>query len=114
MEGLDVELLAQGILRALAQLLDLERPNLVSQRLAMFALKGRLLEGALLSGTWELAVLPPVPGGEVPLAVGALHHRAAAPLAQALDEATGFLDQQQARREVPAAADENTEEEPVG
>jgi hypothetical protein len=55
-------------------------------------LKGRLLEGALLSGTWELAFVAPVGDGEVPLAVAALHHRRAALVEQALSEALDQLE----------------------
>ncbi len=58
----------------------------------MFALKGRLLEGALLRGTVELAFLPPGREDDVPLPIGALHHRGAAPLAAALDEALEQLE----------------------
>lgn len=58
----------------------------------LFALKGRLLEGALLAGTWELAILPPAPDGSLPLPVGALHHRAAAPVEHALAEALDQLE----------------------
>jgi hypothetical protein len=63
-----------------------------SQADRLFALRGRLLEGALLSGTWELALLPPIEGGEVPLAVAALHHRAEAALLPALSEALDQLE----------------------
>ena len=63
-----------------------------SQADRLFALKGRLLEGALLSGTWEFAFMPPAPGGEMPLAVGALHHRLAGGLEAALDEALNQLE----------------------
>ena len=58
----------------------------------LFALKGRLLEGALLSGTWELALMPPREGQDVPLLVGALHHRMAGPIEQALDETLDQLE----------------------
>lgn len=58
----------------------------------LFALKGRLLEGALLEGTLELAFVEPVPEGQVPLAVLAVHHRGAAPIAAALAEALGQLE----------------------
>lgn len=58
----------------------------------LFALKGRLLEGALLRGTVELAFLPPPRAGDVPLAIGALHHRGRAPLDGALDEALDQLE----------------------
>lgn len=58
----------------------------------LFALKGRLLEGALLEGTWELAFLPPAEGGDKPLAIGALHHRNADALRAALDEALTQLE----------------------
>ncbi len=58
----------------------------------LFALKGRLLEGALLSGTWELAFLPPATGGDKPLAIGALHHRHPEALREALDEALSQLE----------------------
>ncbi len=63
-----------------------------SQADRLFALKGRLLEGALLEGTLELAFLPPAPGGNVPLALVALHHRAAAPIEAALVEALDQLE----------------------
>ncbi len=63
-----------------------------SQADRLFALKGRLLEGALLTGTWEFAFMPPAPDGEIPLAVGALHHRLAGPLEEALDEALSQLE----------------------
>lgn len=63
-----------------------------SQGDRLFALKGRLLEGALLEGTLELAFTPPAPGGSVPLAVAALHHRAAAPIESALAEALAQLE----------------------
>lgn len=63
-----------------------------SQGDRLFALKGRLLEGALLEGTLEFAFLPPATGGSVPLAVVALHHRAAAPIEAALDEALDQLE----------------------
>lgn len=53
----------------------------------LFALRSRLLEGALLSGTWELAFVAPAAGGDLPLAVAALHHRLAGPVEQAVDEA---------------------------
>lgn len=62
-----------------------------SQGDRLFALKGRLLEGALLEGTLELALIEPAPGHEVPLAAVVLHHRAAAPIAAALDEALAQL-----------------------
>lgn len=58
----------------------------------LFALKGRLLEGALLEGTLELAFVEPAPGGQVPLAVAALHHRGAAPIEAALRETLSQLD----------------------
>ncbi len=64
-----------------------------SQGDRLFALKGRLLEGALLEGTLELALTPPAPGGSVPLAVAALHHRAAAPVEAALAEVLAKLEQ---------------------
>jgi hypothetical protein len=63
-----------------------------SQGDRLFALKGRLLEGALLEGTLELAFVPPAPGGSVPLALVALHHRAAAPVEAALVEALDQLE----------------------
>jgi len=63
-----------------------------SQADRLFALKGRLLEGALLTGTWELAFMPPAPGGEIPLAIGALHHRMTGALEDALDEALAQLE----------------------
>jgi hypothetical protein len=63
-----------------------------SQGDRLFALKGRLLEGALLEGTVELAFLPPAPGGSVPLALLALHHRAAGPIETALAEAHAQLE----------------------
>ncbi len=63
-----------------------------SQGDRLFALKGRLLEGALLEGTLELGFVPPAPGGAVPLAVLALHHRAAAPIESALGEALDQLE----------------------
>jgi len=63
-----------------------------SQGDRLFALKGRLLEGALLEGTLEFAFLPPATGASVPLAVVALHHRAAAPIEAALDEALDQLE----------------------
>ena len=58
----------------------------------MFALKGRLLEDALLRGTVELAFLPPGREDDVPLPIGALHHRGAAPLTAALEEALEQLE----------------------
>jgi len=58
----------------------------------MFALKGRLLEGALLAGTWEINVLPPAPGGRLPLPILALHHRGIAPTTAALDQALSQLE----------------------
>lgn len=58
----------------------------------LFALKGRLLEGVLFEGTWELALLPPIKDGVLPLAVGALHHRLEAGLREALDEALDQLE----------------------
>lgn len=58
----------------------------------MFALKGRLLEGALLRGTLELAFLPPMGRIDLPLPIGALHHRGAGPIAAALDEALDQLE----------------------
>ena len=58
----------------------------------LFALKGRLLEGALLAGTWELAFLAPAAAGDKPLAIGALHHRHADALREALDEALTQLE----------------------
>ncbi len=58
----------------------------------MFALKGRLLEGALLRGTVELAFLPPMGGIDLPLPIGALHHRGAGPIRAALDEALDQLE----------------------
>lgn len=58
----------------------------------MFALKGRLLEGALLSGTVELAFLPPRGDVDMPLAIGALHHRGAGPIGAALAEALDQLE----------------------
>jgi hypothetical protein len=64
-----------------------------SQADRLFALKGRLLEGALLEGTLELAFVPPAPGGNVPLALVALHHRAAAPVEAALVEALDQLEE---------------------
>lgn len=64
-----------------------------SQADRLFALKGRLLEGALLEGTLELAFVPPAPGGTVPLALVALHHRAAAPIEAALAEALDQLEE---------------------
>jgi len=63
-----------------------------SQADRLFALKGRLLEGALLTGTWELAFMPPAPGGDMPLAIAALHHRLEGPLEEALDEALDQLE----------------------
>jgi len=83
-----------------------------SQGDRLFALKGRLLEGALLEGTLELALLPPAPGGSVPLVVLALHHRAAAPVEAALDEALARLDRTwglaRSPRAFPAAGDAGT------
>lgn len=64
-----------------------------SQGDRLFALKGRLLEGALLEGTLELGFVPPAPGGAVPLAIIALHHRAGGPIAAALGEALDQLEQ---------------------
>lgn len=64
-----------------------------SQGDRLFALKGRLLEGALLEGTLELAFVPPAPGGRVPLALIALHHRAAGAVESALAEALDQLEQ---------------------
>jgi hypothetical protein len=58
----------------------------------MFALKGRLLEGALLRGTLELAFLPPMGEIDLPLPIGALHHRGAGPIETALDEALDQLE----------------------
>ena len=58
----------------------------------MFALKGRLLEGALLSGTWEFAFMPPVENGELPLAIGALHHRSSEAIELALGEVLDQLE----------------------
>ena len=58
----------------------------------MFALKGRLLEGALLRGTVELAFLPPRGEEDIPLPIGALHHRGAGPIRTALDEALTRLE----------------------
>lgn len=69
----------------------------------LFALKGRLLEGALLRGTWELAFLPPAPDGDRPLAVAALHHRNAAALEEALDEALTQLEATWPIRRTPRA-----------
>lgn len=63
-----------------------------SQGDRLFALKGRLLEGALLEGTLELAFVAPAPGGRVPLALLALHHRARAPVETALAEALAQLE----------------------
>lgn len=63
-----------------------------SQGDRLFALKGRLLEGALLEGTLELGFVAPAPGGTVPLALLALHHRAAAPIEAALGEALAQLE----------------------
>lgn len=84
-----------------------------SQGDRLFALKGRLLEGALLEGTLELAFLPPAPGGSVPLALIALHHRAAGPIGSALAEAHGQLERTwgivpTARRFRTGTADERT------
>jgi hypothetical protein len=67
----------------------------------LFALKGRLLEGALLSGTWELAFMPPAPDGGLPLAVAALHHRLEAPIRQAVDEALDQLERKWPIRRTP-------------
>ncbi len=58
----------------------------------LFALKGRLLEGALLDGTWEFAFMPPAAGTELPLATLALHHRLAGPVREALSEALDQLE----------------------
>jgi len=58
----------------------------------LFALKGRLLEGALLTGTWEFAFVTPSDDGVRPLPVAALHHRGAAPIRAALDEALTQLE----------------------
>jgi hypothetical protein len=61
----------------------------------LFALKGRLLEGALLEDTWEVAVLPPPGQGSRPMLAGALHHRLdrlTGPLRSALDEALSKLE----------------------
>ena len=58
----------------------------------MFALKGRLLEGALLRGTLELAFLPPRGAIDLPLPIGALHHRGAGPIETALEEALDQLE----------------------
>jgi hypothetical protein len=58
----------------------------------LFALKGRLLEGALLDGTWEFAFMPPMDGTNLPLATLALHHRLAAPVREALREALDQLE----------------------
>lgn len=57
-----------------------------SQGDRLFALRGRLLEGALLEGTVELAFLAPATGGQVPLALLALHHRGATAIEGALTE----------------------------
>ncbi|MEZ4331168.1 MAG: hypothetical protein R3F35_05425 [Myxococcota bacterium] len=57
----------------------------------LFALKSRLLEGALLEGTLELALLEPAPANAVPLAAIVLHHRGAAAIAAALAEALAQL-----------------------
>lgn len=59
----------------------------------LFALKGRLLEGALLAGTWEVAFMPPAAGGALPLAVAAVHHRFEAPIRQAVAEILDQLEQ---------------------
>jgi hypothetical protein len=67
----------------------------------LFALKGRLLEGALLSGTWEFAFVAPKEGGRIPLAVGALHHRLAGPIEEALSEALDQLERTWPIRRAP-------------
>lgn len=58
----------------------------------LFALKGRLLEGALLTGTWELAFVAPTSRGQLPLAVIALHHRLPGAIERALDQALDQLE----------------------
>lgn len=59
---------------------------------ALFALKGRLLEGALLAGTWELAFVTASDDGTRPLPIVALHHRGPEPIRAALDEALSQLE----------------------
>ena len=59
---------------------------------ALFGLKGRLLEGALLAGTWELAFVTASDDGTRPLPVVALHHRGPEPIRAALDEALSQLE----------------------
>ncbi|MEZ4355397.1 MAG: hypothetical protein R3F16_17275 [Myxococcota bacterium] len=61
----------------------------------LFGLRGRLLEGALLAGTWELAFVAPPPGaGDTPpRAVIALHHRLATPIEHAVDELLARLEE---------------------
>ncbi|MFK7898799.1 MAG: hypothetical protein AB8G23_23400 [Myxococcota bacterium] len=63
-----------------------------SQGDRLFALKGRLLEGALLDGTWEFAFMPPAEDSALPLAALALHHRLAGPVREALGEALNQLE----------------------
>ena len=58
----------------------------------LFALKGRLITSALLSGSWELAFMPAAEAGRLPLAVAALHHRAEEPVRLALGEALDQLE----------------------
>jgi hypothetical protein len=67
----------------------------------LFALRGRLLEGALLAGTWELAFMPPAPDGRLPLAVAAAHHRLEMPIREAVDEALDQLEQTWPIRRTP-------------
>ncbi len=57
-----------------------------SQADRLFALRSRLLEGALLAGTWEFALTEPLPGSTLPLAVLALHHRVEGGIREAASE----------------------------
>ncbi len=67
----------------------------------LFALKGRLLEGALLEGTWELAFVTPETPGSLPLPVAALHHRMEDPIRRAVDEALDQLERTWPIRRTP-------------
>lgn len=58
----------------------------------LFALKGRLLEGALLEGTFELGFLPPRAAAASPRPIGALHHRGEGAIRTALEEALDQLE----------------------
>lgn len=67
----------------------------------LFALKGRLLAGALLEGTWELAFVTPETPGSLPLPVAALHHRLEDPIRRAVDEALDQLERTWPIRRTP-------------